>query len=244
MAHQAMMGMPMNMGMMQEKDKYIGVLLYDGFTLLDAMGPIQTLSGIHGYKVVTIAKHKGQIQSEQEIGIEAQYGFSDAPKLDVLVVPGGLFGTLETAKDKETIDWVRKVDAETQYTASVCTGSWILAGSGLLNGRNASTHWTAGEHLESLGAHYTGARYTLDGKYITSAGISGGIDMSLKLAALLAGEDAAKTSQLMMEYDPQPPFDSGTPEKADPQLVQILMKMSDEHIDMFEKMSTAPKMSH
>lgn len=108
MAHQAMMGMPMNMGMMQEKDKYIGVLLYDGFTLLDAMGPIQTLSGIHGYKVVTIAKHKGQIQSEQEIGIEAQYGFSDAPKLDVLVVPGGLFGTLETAKDKETIDWVRK----------------------------------------------------------------------------------------------------------------------------------------
>lgn len=235
-AHEAMMGMSGDMDMSMDHDeKYVGVLLYGGFTLLDAMGPIQTLSSVKGYKVVTVAKQKGLVNSQENIGVQAQYGFSDAPKLDVLVIPGGMFGTLATAQDTETLNWIKKVDQDTEYTTSVCTGSWILASSGLLKGKNASTHWTGAEYLESLGAHYTGERYTLDGKYLTSAGISGGIDMSLKLAELLAGTDAAKVSQLLMEYDPQPPFDAGSPAKADPQLVELLQKMSDDHIHLFEE---------
>lgn len=236
-AHKRMMGMDTSTAEMKKEPKIIAVLLYDGFAMLDAVGPMEAFGVIGGdYKVVTVAKKKGQISTEQGIKMIADYDFTDVPTPDVILVPGGLMGTIAASKDEETIAWIQEMDKKTTYTTSVCTGSWILAAAGLLNDKNASTHWTGVDYLEKLGANYTGKRYTEDGKYITSAGVSGGIDMGIALVAKLKGEDAGKAAELIMEYDPQPPFDAGTPEKADPELVRIMRAMNEDHIKMMDGM--------
>lgn len=217
--------------------KVIAVLLYDGFAMLDAVGPMEALGVVSGdYKLVTVAKKKGEISTEAGIKMIAEYDFTDVPTPDVILVPGGLMGTIAASKDEETIAWIREADKKTTYTTSVCTGSWILAAAGVLNGKNASTHWSAVAYLEKLGATYTGKRYTEDGKYITAAGVSGGIDMGIALVAKLKGDDAGKVAELIMEYDPQPPFDAGSPAKADPELVEIMQSMNNDHIKMAEEM--------
>ncbi len=243
-SHQEMMRMAENphegmadMDMPKEDTRpVIAVLLYEGFAIMDAVGPIQTLSSLNDYKVVTVAKKAGEVASEGGTKIVADKSLDEVQSAYMLVVPGGLFGTIDALKDPETIAWIQKIDKTTTYTTSVCTGSWILGASGVLKGKNASTHWTGKEYLERFGATYIGERYTVDGKYVTSAGISAGIDMSLFLIGQMKGDDAAKVAQLTMEYDPQPPYDSGSPQKADPELVKIMDDMMVDHIKFSESM--------
>jgi transcriptional regulator GlxA family with amidase domain len=143
---------------------------------------------------------------------------------DVLVVPGG-FGTRPLMKNERVLDWVRTVHESTTWTTSVCTGSLVLAAAGVLNGLRATSHWLALDILERHGAQPTSERVVEDGKVITAAGVSSGIDMALTLTDRLAGPDVAQAIQLGIEYDPQPPFDAGSPEKAPPHLVELLRGM-------------------
>ncbi len=228
MTHDTMAGdMQMNE---EQNQKLVAVLLYDDFTLMDAAGPMQSLSTLPDFKVVTVAKKQGEITSESGTKIIADYSFENLPKnVHTLVVPGGLMGTMTASEDPATLAWIRTMDKETVYTTSVCTGSWILAAAGVLEGKNASTHWSGKEHLEKLGAKYSGKRYTVDGKYVTSAGVSAGIDMGLFLTGVIKGDDAAKIAQLTMEYDPQPPYNSGSPDKADRELVKMMQAMYKDH---------------
>jgi len=216
------------------KQKTIAVLLYEGFTPMDAFGPMASVSTLNGYRVVTVAKTKDPIKAETGTIMIADHTLDEISQADVLIVPGGLFGTIDASKDEQILSWIRTIDKTSTYTTSVCTGSWILAAADVIDGKLASTHWSGKEYLEKLGAKYSDRRYTVDGKYITAAGISAGIDMGLALTAKLKDADAAKAAQLMMEYDPQPPFDSGSPDKADPKLRDIMQNMQDDHIKWAE----------
>lgn len=225
---------------MPKKDnrKVIAMVLYNEFEPLDAIGPFEVLGQLHGYKVVTVAKQKGEVASAFGTKMVADYSFDELKNPAIIVVPGGLFGTIAASKDPATLAWLREADKTSEYTTSVCTGAWILGAAGLLDGRQASTHWTGADYLEDFGVKYTGKRYTVDGKYITGAGVSAGIDMSFKLVAMLEGDDAAKVAELGLEYDPQPLFDVGSPDKADPELVRIMRDMMKDHISAASKMST------
>lgn len=245
-SHKAMMaaftgattsGMHMDM---PDDRKVIAVVLYDEFEPLDAVGPLEVLGQLHGYKVVTVAKQKGPITSALGTKIVADYSFDELKNPAIIVVPGGLFGTIAASKDSATLAWLREADKTSEYTTSVCTGSWILGAAGLLNGRQASTHWTGEDYLEDFGVQYSGKRYTVDGKYVTGAGVSAGIDMSFKLVEMLEGEAVAKVAQLGLEYDPQPPFDAGSPAKADPELVRIMRSMMLDHVAAAKSMVATP----
>jgi transcriptional regulator GlxA family with amidase domain len=148
-------------------------------------------------------------------------GFDEVDDADILLIPGGQ-GTRRLIKDEPTLEWIRKVDQTTTWTTSVCTGSLLLAAAGLLNGRSATTHWMARDLLEKLGATPTPERVVFSDKYVTAAGVSSGIDMALELAQKIHGDDLAQAIQLFIEYDPQPIFDSGSPEKADPEIVRLV----------------------
>lgn len=247
-SHKAMMAAFMSTSSSMAMDtpdnrKVVAVVLYDQFEPLDAVGPLEVLGQLSGYKVVTVAKQKGTIASALGTKIVADYSFDELKNPAIIVVPGGLFGTIAASKDPATLAWLRGADKTSEYTTSVCTGAWILAAAGLLDGRQVSTHWTGADYLEDFGVQYTGKRYTIDGKYVTAAGVSAGIDMSFKLMAMLGGDDQAKIAQLGLEYDPQPPFDTGSPSKADPKLVQIMREMMKDHImaaNMMYGTSTPP----
>lgn len=197
----------------------IVIMLYDGVTVLDAFGPYEVLRIGEGSKIKFVAKNKGLIQLDSKMGyVHADYSFSEVTSADILVIPGGY--QQNPMNDKETLDWIRKIHETTKYTTSVCTGSLILAAAGLLNGIEATSHWSTYDLLRSLGAKPTEGRVIRHEKIITAAGVSAGIDMALNLVAWEWGEDAGKAAQLILEYDPQPPFDSGSPKKASPQLLE------------------------
>lgn len=189
----------------------IAMALYDGFTALDAVGPYQVLSLMPGAEVTWVAEQPGPLRNDvRSLGLVADAAFADVPNPDIVVVPGAPAPPLEG----QIVEWLQAVDPTTTWTTSVCTGSLILGAAGLLTGRPATTHWTAYDQLAGFGANPTRQRVVFDGKYVTAAGVSAGIDMGLTLAAKIAGEDAARAIQLAIEYDPQPPFDSGSPDKA------------------------------
>jgi len=197
----------------------IVIMLYDGVTVLDAFGPYEVLRIGEGSKIKFVAKNKGLIQLDSKMGyVHADYSFSEVTSADILVIPGGY--QQNPMNDKETLDWIRKIHETTKYTTSVCTGSLILAAAGLLNGIEATSHWATYDLLRSLGAIPTEGRVIRHEKIITAAGVSAGIDMALNLVAWEWGEDVGKAAQLILEYDPQPPFDSGSPKKASPQLLE------------------------
>lgn len=150
--------------------------------------------------------------------LHADYSFSEVTSADILVIPGGY--SQNPMNDKETLDWIRKIHETTKYTTTVCTGSLILGATGLLNGIEATSHWVSYDLLRSLGAIPTEGRVIRHGKIITAAGVSAGIDMALNLIAWEFGEDAGKAAQLILEYNPQPPFDTGSPKKVSPQLLE------------------------
>ena len=199
----------------------IVVAVFPEFTALDAIGPYEVLRMLPGAEVVFAAAERGVVRTDSgAVGLHADASLREIDSADVLVVPGG-WGTRALLRDEQTLEWVRAVHETTQWTTSVCTGSLVLAAAGLLDGLDATTHWGAVETLEKLGARYTQRRVVQQGKIITAAGVSAGIDMALTLAERIAGEDWAKAIQLRIEYDPQPPFDAGSPEKAGPRILTL-----------------------
>src|SRR5277367_3746417 len=200
----------------------IAIPLFDRFTALDAVGPYEVLSRLPAARVRFLAAEPGQLRTENGmLRVAADESLSDLTEPEVIVVPGG-FGTRGLLDDDTMLDWIRHAHAHSRWTTSVCTGSLLLAAAGLLDGLEATTHWMALDTLAQLGARPASRRVVREGKIITAAGVSAGIDMALTLAAEIAGEDVAKAIQLGIEYDPQPPFDSGSTETADAETVSIV----------------------
>ena len=205
---------------------HIAILLYDRLTLLDAIGPYEVLSNLPDATVQFVAKEAGSIRADSgALTLLADVTFADVVRTDVLVVPGGNSGTAAAAKDATTLDWVRAMHATSRWTTSVCTGALILGAAGLLQGLRATTYWSAGPALAQFGATYLPQRYVQEGKIITAAGVSAGIDMALFLAAEIAGVERARAIQLALEYDPQPPFDAGSPASAGPETVELARRV-------------------
>ncbi|GAA1008834.1 DJ-1/PfpI family protein [Streptomyces thermogriseus] len=197
----------------------IAVVLFDRFTALDAVGPYETLGRLPGAETVFVAERTGPVRTDTgHLALTADAAFAEVPSPDVVVVPGGP-GQTEQMENRALLDWLRTADATSTWTTSVCTGSLLLAAAGLLNGRRATSHWLALDWLGRFGAEPTGERVVVDGKYVTAAGVSSGIDMGLTLLGRIAGDAYAQTVQLMIEYDPQPPYDAGSPDKAPAHLV-------------------------
>lgn len=198
----------------------IAIGLYEKFTSLDAMGPFQVLSGLPGAQVTFVAAKAGPVTDESGfLTVTARAAFADLPDPDILLVPGGtITGTL--VPDHPIVAWIARAHRTTKWTTSVCTGALLLAGAGVLEGVEATTHWAAMPELERLGAIPVRERVVRRGKVITAAGVSAGIDMALTLAAAIEGPEFAQAMQLMIEYDPAPPFDAGSPEKAGPAAVE------------------------
>jgi putative intracellular protease/amidase len=200
----------------------IVIPLFDRFTALDAVGPYEVLSRLPGAEVLFVAAESGPVRADTGVlALMADARIDDVDSCDVLVVPGGP-GTRTLMHQPELTSWIRRIDETTQWTTSVCTGSLLLGGAGLLDGLDATTHWSATELLESFGARYIEERVVVRGKMITAAGVSAGIDMGLTLAGLIAGDGVAKAIQLAIEYDPQPPFDAGSVTKAGPDVVNLV----------------------
>jgi len=201
----------------------IAIGLYERFTSLDVMGPFQVLSGLPGAEVTFVAEKAGPVTDESGfLTVTAQASFGDLPDPDILLVGGGtITGTL--VPHHPIVGWIARAHPKTTWTTSVCTGSLLLAGAGVLKGVEATTHWAVMGELESLGAVPVRERVVRRGKIVTAAGVSAGIDMALTLAASIEGPQFAQTLQLMLEYDPAPPFDTGSPEKAGPAAVERAM---------------------
>ena len=200
----------------------IAIPLYDRFTALDAVGPYDVLSRIPGATVSFIAAEPGPLRTENGmLALVADRALEELPEPEVIVVPGGL-GTRALLDDERMIGWIRHAHESSRYTTSVCTGSLLLGAAGILRGLEATTHWLELETLERFGARPTSRRVIEQGKVITAAGVSSGIDMALLLAARLTSDEVAEAIQLAIEYDPEPPFDSGSTAKARPETVDLV----------------------
>lgn len=195
----------------------IAIPLFDKLTALDGIGPYEVLQRLPGATVTFVGERAGATVRTDNgfLGLVVDATYTDLSDPDVIVVPGGI-GTRAMLTDHPILPWLRTAHQTTRFTTSVCTGSLVLAAAGLLDGLTAATHWMAYDALRGLGAEPTGQRVVehLDRRIITAAGVSSGIDMALRLAELLVDDVAAKAMQLMIEYDPQPPFDAGSLEKA------------------------------
>jgi putative intracellular protease/amidase len=197
----------------------IVIPIFDDFTALDAIGPYEVLSRTGG-RVRFVGEQAGPIRTDNGmLQVIAEATLADVPAPEIVVVPGGV-GTRALTHNPVWIDWLRGVHETSTWTTSVCTGSLLLGAAGILDGLRATSHWLELETLRQYGAEPTGERVVRQGKVITAAGVSSGIDMALTLAAHIVGEDTAKAIQLAIEYDPEPPFDSGSVEKAAPEAVQ------------------------
>ena len=206
----------------------IALVLYPKFTVLDIIGPFQALVDVPGHDVVFVGAEAGPvIDHTGRCPLVASASFAEVPSPDVVVVPGG------NSKDftGPVASWLRGVYPTATWVTSVCTGSIFLAAAGLLDGVDATTHWAWTEHLEKFGARYTEERVVERGKIITSAGVSSGIDMALTLLSRIDGPEMAQAVQLAIEYDPQPPFDAGSPSKAPDEIVELVRAVLQETID-------------
>lgn len=200
----------------------IAILIFDKLTALDAVGPYEVLSRIPGVELAFVAAEPGPKRTDTDaLALTADVGLDQMPEPDVLLIPGGE-GNRPLLHDERVLEWVRTAGAASTWTTSVCTGSLVLGAAGLLEGRRATTHWAYLDRLANYGAVAVRERVVTDGKLVTGAGVSAGIDMALTLAAEIAGEPVARAIQLGIEYDPHPPFDSGSPQTAAPELVEFV----------------------
>ena len=207
-------------------DLQVAIPLFPRFTALDAIGPYEVLQRIPTVGITFVGHQRGEVRSDNGLlGITVDATFEECPEPDVVVFPGGI-GTRALEEDRRVLAWVTHAHLGTRLTTSVCTGSLVLAAAGLLDGLTATTHWASYADLAALGAVPTAERVVehLDRRIITSAGVSSGIDMALRLVELLVDRTAAQAAQLMIEYDPQPPFDSGSVAKADDVIVERVIE--------------------
>jgi transcriptional regulator GlxA family with amidase domain len=196
---------------------HVAIPLFPRFTALDAVGPYEVLQRVPTIDITFLGHARGEVRSENgTLALTADATFEEVPEPDVIVFPGGV-GTRPLEHDERILDWVRHAHAGSRYTTSVCTGSLVLGAAGLLAGLTATTHWACYRELAAHGAEPTAQRVVehLDARIITAAGVSSGIDMALRLTELLVDRTAAEAAQLMIEYDPQPPFDCGSVAKSD-----------------------------
>jgi putative intracellular protease/amidase len=204
----------------------IAILIYDRLTALDAVGPYEVLSRLPDATTTFVAEQAGPKRTDVgALALTADASIADVPAPDILLVPGGP-GQAALMDDGPLHEWLRRAHETSTWTTSVCTGSLILAAAGLLEGKRATTHWAAMEELGSLGAEPVRERVVFDGKLVTAAGVSAGIDMALTLVARIAGEELAQAIQLGIEYDPQPPFQAGSPQKAPAEIVEAVRAFS------------------
>ena len=200
----------------------IAIPIFDRITALDAIGPYEVLSRLPGARIRWVAVTPGSYKTDnRQLTLVAEEPLSAVPHPEIIMVPGG-FGTRSLMTPNPLLDWLRAAHETSQWTTSVCTGSLLLDAAGILKGLEATTHWAALDTLAELGAKPTLKRVVEQGKIITAAGVSSGIDMGLVLAARIAGDEYAQTIQLGIEYDPQPPFRAGSPETAPPHIVAAL----------------------
>ncbi|HET9121467.1 MAG TPA: DJ-1/PfpI family protein [Solirubrobacterales bacterium] len=200
----------------------IAYLLYDRFTALDITGPHDVLNSVPGNESVFVAESAGPVRNESDtLSLVADASLDEIQTPDIVVVPGG-FGNRVLLEHEPLHDWIRTVHENTTWTTSVCTGSLLLAAAGLLDGVPATTHWLARDLLAELGADVVSDRVVRDGKIVTAAGVSSGIDMALALVQTINGDEVAQAVQLGIEYDPAPPLDAGSPEKAPQPIVELV----------------------
>ena len=214
----------------------IAIVLYERLTALDAVGPYEVLRGLPDSSLRFVATEPGPQRTDHGalalVADHSGFGASEVPAwiddvsdVDIVVVPGGP-GEVQAREDQRLLEWLRAVDATSTWTTSVCTGSLVLGAAGLLKGKRATSHWTALEDLRTFGAEPSEERVVFDGKIVTAAGVSSGIDMALTLVGKIAGDTVAQAIQLAIEYDPQPPHDAGSTSKAPPEIVELLRKNS------------------
>lgn len=202
----------------------IAILIFDRITALDAVGPYEVLSRLPGAELEFVAKEVGPKRTDTgRLGLLADRAIADVGEVDLLLVPGGE-GNRSLLADDEVLGWVRDVHATSQWTTSVCTGSLVLGAAGVLEGARATTHWAFLDALASFGAMPVSERVVIEGKVVTAAGVSAGIDMALALAREIAGPEVAQAIQLGIEYDPDPPFDAGSPGKAPEAIVEFVRR--------------------
>ncbi|MEV7192467.1 DJ-1/PfpI family protein [Streptomyces sp. NPDC093510] len=206
---------------------HVAILLYDGFTALDAVGPYEVLCRVPGVRVTMVGHEAGPIRTDTgELSLIAERAMRHVRHADVLVIPGGgQRGTTAMMEDTAVHEWIRRIHRRSVWTTSVCTGSLILGAAGLLRGLPATTFWGSRPYLAEVGATFTPGRFVEAGKIITAAGVSAGIDMGLHLAARLSDVKVAQAMQLAVEYDPDPPYDTGSPEKADAETEALALKL-------------------
>src|SRR6202790_935526 len=198
----------------------IGLVIFPRVTQLDLTGPVQVFSSVPGAKVHLIWKRIEPVASDSVLVLTPTITFADCPQLDVICVPGGL-GTDDMINDAEMLDFLRRQAKEAKYITSVCTGSLVLGAAGLLQGYRAATHWTAMEFLASFGAAPTKVRVCVDRNRVTGGGVTAGIDFALTLVSIMLDQRTAEAIQLRLEYNPAPPFNSGSPDTAPPHLVAM-----------------------
>jgi transcriptional regulator GlxA family with amidase domain len=199
----------------------IAIPLFERLTALDAIGPYEVLQRLPGAEVVFVGLERGTVRTENGfLGLSIDATLDEVPQPDVIVMPGGI-GTRAMLGPNPYIDWLLRAHMTSTFTTSVCSGSLVLGAAGLLEGLTATSHWSCYEALARFGAVPTAQRVVehLDARIITAAGVSSGIDMALRLSALLFDDDAARAMQVMIEYDPQPPFDAGSVAKAGPDVM-------------------------
>lgn len=206
----------------------IAVALFEGVTALDAIGPYEVLQRLPGAEVVFVGHRKGEVRTDNGfLGLTIDETFDEVPNPDILLLPGGV-GTRPLVKDDAILSWIRTAHGTTSFTTSVCTGSLLLAAAGLLDGLKATTHFSALSLLAKYGAVPSSERVVREGKILTAAGVSSGIDMALRLAELVCDEDTAKALQLIIEYDPQPPHDAGALHKVDAAVLARVQELANE----------------
>jgi transcriptional regulator GlxA family with amidase domain len=205
----------------------IAILIFDRLTALDAVGPYEVLSRIPTAELDFVGAKPGVKSTDTgRLGLEAARSIAEVPSPDVVLVPGGE-GNRPLLRDEPVLSWLRSAHESSRFTASVCTGALVLGAAGILDGLRATTHWAYLDSLTGFGATPVSERVVEDGRVLTAAGVSAGIDLGLLLAARLAGEEVAKAIQLGLEYDPAPPFDAGSPDKAPQCLVDAVRNLED-----------------
>jgi cyclohexyl-isocyanide hydratase len=201
--------------------RHIGMLIFPQMTQLDMTGPYEVLARLPNCQVHLVAKDLAPVTTDRGLQIVPTATYESCPPLDVVMVPGGP-GQQPLMEDDAALGFLRRQAATAQYVTSVCTGSLVLGAAGLLKGKRATSHWAALDHLKLLGAIPVSEHVVIEGNIVTGAGVTSGIDFALTLAAILEGEQTAREIQLQIEYDPAPPFNSGSPKKAAPETVDKL----------------------